>query len=709
MQGKRKLPKHVSRKREIKKPSGGHGWSMRSKVIAFVGALAAIAALGAGARKYQDFRQHFKETLVENDQPIHEWYEDGRESELQLARLLKAQQKAGYSFTQCAALYQGRQRGSDKIVTGSGMDEDQGIHFMTSEPKKWDGEQPRPRFDKDHILVLLWCLIGGQFTMNEYNHIFGIREKAEPNPREDTTPADDEHRRRICQTSEKEAKFDDARETLGADHNASYDEIKKEYKREMRENHPDRLPDPEDDGISDEERRDREEARLKGKEKFARHKAAFELLKEETPTYGRHPALRINKFHINDMLAAKGVPSMKEEWEKHEDLYRAVGSPYFNTLALDLPLLQTEEMRKLQHEIDEEQGRLEAIPREDRVARISAHEALEQKKQELRMKEDEARARAQREAKDWVARPAKGKWGGPGRSVDVDVLPVGTRIVILGQEQELNGTYGTITGWNKDTEEYRVLLQDSDRIVFMTASEVRKLQPHHQSADGRLPMGSKVIIEGLQEIPEAGARMWISGIVSRPELNGNVALCIRPDPDKEGRWIVRLNEGTELKLKEGVLKTLNGSHGIIVAHVRDSYTVRLSGGTTIVVARDDLRLVRGDHLLREGNLNDGDYVRISGLTEHPNLNGAHGIILSYDEQSNRYIVYVYSKHVKPHDEYKNVHTFSLLGVNLHPVLLDPEEDEQILRQEIWEREERLRNKFLSAKVEARSHAAMLVS
>ena len=222
-------------------------------------------------------------------------------------------------------------------------------------------------------------------------------------------------------------------------------------------------------------------------------------------------------------------------------------------------------------------------------------------------------------------------------------------------------------------------------------------------------MGSKVIIEGLQEIPEAGARMWISGIVSRPELNGNVALCIRPDPDKEGRWIVRLNEGTELKLKEGVLKTLNGSHGIIVAHVRDSYTVRLSGGTTIVVARDDLRLVRGDHLLREGNLNDGDYVRISGLTEHPNLNGAHGIILSYDEQSNRYIVYVYSKHVKPHDEYKNVHTFSLLGVNLHPVLLDPEEDEQILRQEIWEREERLRNKFLSAKVEARSHAAILVS
>ena len=60
-----------------------------------------------------------------------------------------------------------------------------------------------------------------------------------------------------------------------------------------------------------------------------------------------------------------------------------------------------------------------------------------------------------------------------------------------------------------------------------------------------------------------GSRVRIAGISSRPELNGQFAVCLRHLAEK-GRWFVRLEEGdtSEISLKEQALTVVGPWSGL---------------------------------------------------------------------------------------------------------------------------------------------------
>ena len=62
---------------------------------------------------------------------------------------------------------------------------------------------------------------------------------------------------------------------------------------------------------------------------------------------------------------------------------------------------------------------------------------------------------------------------------------------------------------------------------------------------------------------DAGSRVRIAGISSRPELNGQFAVCLRHLAEK-GRWFVRLEEGdtSEISLKEQALTVVGPWSGL---------------------------------------------------------------------------------------------------------------------------------------------------
>ena len=74
------------------------------------------------------------------------------------------------------------------------------------------------------------------------------------------------------------------------------------------------------------------------------------------------------------------------------------------------------------------------------------------------------------------------------------------------------------------------------------------------------PPGEETPAAQLDATPSAaaplatGSRVRIAGISSRPELNGQFAVCLRHMPEK-GRWLVRLegDAAEELSIKEPAL------------------------------------------------------------------------------------------------------------------------------------------------------------
>ena len=64
-------------------------------------------------------------------------------------------------------------------------------------------------------------------------------------------------------------------------------------------------------------------------------------------------------------------------------------------------------------------------------------------------------------------------------------------------------------------------------------------------------------------LEDVGSRVRIDGISSRPELNGQFAVCLRHVAEK-GRWFVRLEEGdtSEISLKEQALTVVGPWSGL---------------------------------------------------------------------------------------------------------------------------------------------------
>ena len=52
-------------------------------------------------------------------------------------------------------------------------------------------------------------------------------------------------------------------------------------------------------------------------------------------------------------------------------------------------------------------------------------------------------------------------------------------------------------------------------------------------------------------------KVRISGIKSRHDLNGQCAVCIKPEAKKGGRWAVMLQGGEQISLKESSLTVVD--------------------------------------------------------------------------------------------------------------------------------------------------------
>ena len=109
----------------------------------------------------------------------------------------------------------------------------------------------------------------------------------------------------------------------------------------------------------------------------------------------------------------------------------------------------------------------------------------------------------------------------------------------------------------------------------------------------------------------------MSGIQSRPELNGQRGVCMQYD-EKKGRWEVRLDAGEVISVKESSLTT----------------TTAPSKSSTAVPCHDPITKPKR----KSATPTSGAAVRVSGIQSRPELNGQRGVCMQYDEKKGRWEV-----------------------------------------------------------------------
>uniref|UniRef100_A0A6T1ECE3 Uncharacterized protein n=1 Tax=Alexandrium monilatum TaxID=311494 RepID=A0A6T1ECE3_9DINO len=123
----------------------------------------------------------------------------------------------------------------------------------------------------------------------------------------------------------------------------------------------------------------------------------------------------------------------------------------------------------------------------------------------------------------------------------------------------------------------------------------------------------------------AGQRVRVKGMLSRPELNGQLGCLLERDVDGSSRWRVVTDSGQGLSLRPANLEGLDGAGA---EPADDNATAQHPSSREVPASAAGL-----DPLLQAGS-----WVHVKGLTGRPELNGQSGSLLEFDVFEGRWRV-----------------------------------------------------------------------
>jgi len=126
--------------------------------------------------------------------------------------------------------------------------------------------------------------------------------------------------------------------------------------------------------------------------------------------------------------------------------------------------------------------------------------------------------------------------------------------------------------------------------------------------------------QGSPDTLTPGAAVRVSGIQSRPELNGQRGVCVQYD-EKKGRWDVRLDDGEVVSLKEISLTAIVAIP--VTSLIKAAEKGHMSEVDALLAARADANAIMSDGVTplmmaaREGHLGVVDAVLAARADPNP--------------------------------------------------------------------------------------------
>ncbi|CAE8596229.1 unnamed protein product, partial [Polarella glacialis] len=234
----------------------------------------------------------------------------------------------------------------------------------------------------------------------------------------------------------------------------------------------------------------------------------------------------------------------------------------------------------------------------------------------------------------------------------------GMRVRIHGlmARPELNGTEGTVVEWDDGEQRWKVIevRSDSGTGLMLRAANLESCNPLQSapSSPGRPVLQAASVIT-------PGRRVFIKGLVARPELNGMEGMVVDWD-DGEQRWKVAADNGTGLTLKPANLEPpshlsvgsrvricnligrpeLNGCHGVVGGWDEDEsrWKVEMDDGSRKSFRPENTEPATAEEPASGPAISPGSRVRVGGLQSRTDLNGCMGTAVEWDAAEGRWKV-----------------------------------------------------------------------
>jgi len=233
------------------------------------------------------------------------------------------------------------------------------------------------------------------------------------------------------------------------------------------------------------------------------------------------------------------------------------------------------------------------------------------------------------EALGWAAGPEadaaaarEDEDGGPGAQwVAGGGLHPGAQVRIEGLQSrpELNDKLAEVLGFDKAEGRWHVRLEDGTERLLLA----RNVMPLGPAAEAEIPAAAtagEIAPSGDAEVSgethfEAGARVLVQGLKSRPEVNGLYGYLHEFNADA-GRWEVVMEDGSGLSLRPANL----------ILSPESPSSSEAEGN------------MDEDTIIHEASLRPNLCVRVVGLEARADLNGKTGRLQEYDDQDDRWQV-----------------------------------------------------------------------
>ncbi|CAE8656835.1 unnamed protein product [Polarella glacialis] len=223
----------------------------------------------------------------------------------------------------------------------------------------------------------------------------------------------------------------------------------------------------------------------------------------------------------------------------------------------------------------------------------------------------------------------------------------GMRVRIHGlmARPELNGTEGTVVEWDDGEQRWKVR-SDSGTGLMLRAANLESCNPLQSApwSPGRPVLQAASVIT-------PGRRVFIKGLVARPELNGMEGMVVDWD-DGEQRWKVAADNGTGLPPSHLSVGSrvricnligrpeLNGCHGVVGGWDEDEsrWKVEMDDGSRKSFRPENTEPATAEEPASGPAISPGSRVRVGGLQSRTDLNGCMGTAVEWDAAEGRWKV-----------------------------------------------------------------------
>jgi len=219
------------------------------------------------------------------------------------------------------------------------------------------------------------------------------------------------------------------------------------------------------------------------------------------------------------------------------------------------------------------------------------------------------------------------------------------RVQGLQARPELNGSEGTLVEWDANEERWKVKMADGSGKMFKSTN----LEACVPCPAQREPQS---LFSGTPTTFEHGQLVRVKGLQSQPELNGVQGVIAGWD-EPEGRWKLRLADGSGKMLKPANIEPYNGVSDVVPERQAAMQPAQIDPLSCTGKRADTpmgqappayppappaYEAAHASSPSRGPEFASGQAVRVRGLSARPDLNGQEGTIVELDELQGRWRV-----------------------------------------------------------------------